>query len=327
MENLATNPQSINLLLMALLKRLENIEEKLDKKVAYLSTEEAVSAYRMHLREGINRKGRHFSNDSIRNFDWILEKFYNYFPDKNVAEITTDECAGFLNTYWDKNSNGSLKQRQLQLRIFFNFCILYLKKKGNPIFHNPCDLLDPIEYTPEKPEWIPVEAMGKLIESAKREHHYIAFSILTTSGLRINDLMNLRKCDVDGRILKLRMHGDYRPKSGKKEETAVIPQIVADRLALFLADRKEKDNIIPVTEIAIYKAVSSHGKALGLDIGPHSLRKWIASYWERKGEYGMVSFVLRHSATKLRDRYVAPLTTEEAMAKQELMEKELFKPL
>jgi integrase len=63
---------------------------------------------------------------------------------------------------------------------------------------------------------------------------------------------------------------------------------------------------------------------LGLDLNPHALRKWCASYWERKGEIGMVNFVLRHNSTKLKDRYVAPLMVEEVTGKQEIMEEELF---
>ena len=40
----------------------------------------------------------------------------------------------------------------------------------------------------------------------------------------------------------------------------------------------------------------------------------------RKGEIGMVNFVLRHNSTKLKDRYVAPLLVEEVTGKQDIME-------
>lgn len=126
----------------------------------------------------------------------------------------------------------------------------------------------------------------------------------------------IRKCDIEGRILKLRAHADYRPKSGKSEEIAVIPQTIACR--------PEKGYIIPVTEIAISKAIASHGKQAGLNLNPHKLRKWCTSYWERKNEPGMVNFVLRHSAVNLKDRYIAPLSIEEVMEKQEIIEGELF---
>jgi hypothetical protein len=64
--------------------------------------------------------------------------------------------------------------------------------------------------------------------------------------------------------------------------------------------------------------------SLGLDLNPHALRKWCASYWERKGEMGMVNFVLRYNSAKLKDRYLAPLTIKEVKRKQQTVEKELF---
>ncbi len=286
----------------------------------------AINAYRKHLDEGINKKGRKFSDDSVNNFKFFLEKIEEHFQDKdkNITLITTPECREFLHKYWAKSVSGTRKQRQNQLKIFFSFCIRHLKEKGSPIFDNPCDLLDTVEYHIESPEWIPIEVMREFLNSAKKEHHWLAFSIMATSGIRINDLMHLRKYDVEGRVLHLRSHGSYRPKSGRHEETAVIPEIVAQRLSQFVRDLKDMDNIMPVTGIAIYKAVNSHGKALGLKIGNHSLKKWCASYWERKGELGMVNFVLRHSPSKLRDRYIAPLTIEEVVVKQRILESELF---
>ena len=324
MENPLSNPQSIGLFLLAISKRLERIETRLEKKVAYLSVEDAVTAYKKHLQEGINKKGRTFTQASLDNFRFFLDKVEEHFAQKNVALITTDECAEFLLKYWpDEKASGTRRQRQNQLKVFFSFCIQYLKKKGSPIFHNPCDLLDTVEYHIEVPEWIPIEVMKAFLNSAKREHHWLAFSIMATTGMRINDLMHLRKCDIEGRVLHLRSHGSYRPKSGRKEETAVIPEKVAQRLSQFVRELKDMDNIMPVTEIAIYKAVNSHGKVLGLKIGNHSLKKWCASYWSRKNEPAMVNFVLRHSPSKLRDRYIAPLTTEEVLQLQNIMESEL----
>jgi integrase len=165
--------------------------------------------------------------------------------------------------------------------------------------------------------------MRLFLQSATERHHWLAFAIMLTSGVRINDLMNLRKQDVEGRILHLRMHDDYRPKSGKLEEIAVIPETVSVKLQSQLVGHKDR-LIIPVKEITIFKAVKSHGKRFKLDINNHYLRKWAASYWERKNEFGMVNFLLRHSATQLRDRYVAPLNIQEVMDKQEILEKELL---
>jgi len=50
----------------------------------------------------------------------------------------------------------------------------------------------------------------------------------------------------------------------------------------------------------------------------------LASMGQIYYKVAMVNYMLRHNSAKLRDRYVAPLSIEEAVEKQEIMEKELF---
>jgi len=179
-------------------------------------------------------------------------------------------------------------------------------------------LLEPVAYQVERPEFIPVEKMREFIRNGTSFTHRIIFGILATAGLRISELLNLRKKDISGRVLTLRY-----PKSGLKEEKAVIPSKIAVELKFYLRNHAEEQKVIPLAEKAVFNAVKNHGLSMGLDLNPHALRKCCASYWERKGEIGMVNYVLRHSSAKLRDRYVAPLSIEEVIGKQEIME-ELF---
>ena len=112
------------------------------------------------------------------------------------------------------------------------------------------------------------------------------------------------------------------PKSGLKEEKAVIPSKLAVDLKFYMRNHTEEQKVIPLSEKTVFNAVKDHGLSMGHDLNPHALRKWCT--WERKGEIGMINFVLRHNSTKLKDRYVAPLTIKEVMTKQEIMENELL---
>jgi integrase len=311
---------------MAIAKRLVSIEKKLEKQVPSLPVEEAISAFREHLSKGINKRGRFYTEDSRNSYEYILSNIEEHFSGKNVDQILPEECQTFLNKYWVQANKGCYRQRQIQLRIFFNQCNAYLKKKGRPTFQNPCDpdILENIAYSPKQPEWFSVEQIKAFLDTARKEHHWLAFAILATSGIRINDLMNLRRCDIEGRILRLRTHDFYRPKSGKDEEIAIIPQTVSERLNEYIRDKDGNDNILPITEIAVSKAIASHGKQIGLKLNPHALRKWCVSFWTRKNEEGMANFILRHHISRLRDRYVAPLIIEEVMEKQKILEIELF---
>jgi integrase len=317
LEDTLRDPRAFNILLAGLIKRLDLIDAKLEKKVAYLSVEDAVQAYSQHLKEGKSRRGT--LHRKPENFRYLLAVFEREFKGRNIAEITSDEIEIFIANNWHDAQSGTIKQRKTQLRVFFNWVILYLKKHGAAVFQNPCELLEPVAHQIERPEFIPVEKMIEFIRSGTTFTHKIIFAILATAGLRISELLNLRKKDVSSRVLTLRY-----PKSGLREERAVIPSKLAVELKFYMRNHTEEQKVIPLSEKAVFNAVKNHGLCSGLDLNPHSLRKWCASYWERKGEIGMVNYVLRHNSPSLRERYVAPLSIEEVMGKQEIMEEELF---
>src|SRR4030042_2235216 len=112
--------------------------------------------------------------------------------------------------------------------------------------------------------------------------------------------------------------------SGMKEEKAVIPQKLAVDLKYYLSNHTEEKKVISLSEKAVFNAVKNHGLSLGLDLNPHALRKWCITFWSRKGDQAMLNFVSRHRTVNLEGRYVAPLTVDEAIEKQRIMEDDLF---
>src|SRR4030042_2273425 len=188
-ENPFGNPQAMNYLLAGLLRRLESIESKLDKKVAYLSVEDAGEGYRQHLRDGKSRRGT--LHRKPENFRYLLAVFQREVKGRNIAEITSDEIEIFVSENWPNAQSGTIKQRKTQLRVFFNWVIFYLKKHGAAIFQNPCELLEPVAHQVERPEFIPVEKMREFIRSGTSFTHKMIFGILATGGLRISELLNL----------------------------------------------------------------------------------------------------------------------------------------
>src|SRR3972149_8288903 len=113
-ENPLENPQAMNYLLAGLLRRLESIESKLDKKVAYLSVENRGGGYRQHLREGKSRKGT--LHRKPENFGYLLSEFEREFRGKNIAEITPDQIEIFIANNWPDASSGTIKQRKRQTK-------------------------------------------------------------------------------------------------------------------------------------------------------------------------------------------------------------------
>jgi integrase len=312
-----SDPAAQALLLAAINKRLSNIENAVRKVEVVFPVEDAVAAYKKHLRTGNSRRGT--PHRKPWNYDYMLDTFLEEFQGQNMAGISPEALDQFVGKMWHNAKSGTVKQRKTQLKSFFSWVIMHLKKKGVPTFSNPCELLDAVHHEVERPSFASVtfmkHALARLHARGSAVER-IVFEVLLTSGLRISELLKLVKCDITGRTLRLR-----DPKSGQKVEHAVVPSTVAKLLATYTANMDDTDTVVPVSEKTAFNIVKNSTRQ---SMGPHDLRKWCMSYWSRKGEDGMMNFVSRHKHVTLTGRYVAPLSTKEAMGKQDILEEELY---
>ncbi len=322
MSDQLTNPAGA---FLSFQKDLDDIKRKLDGKVPFLLTEEAVEGFRTYLAE--NAKP-----NTVRNLQGFLGKFSTAFPTTNMAELPPVTLQEFLALNWGKGKRSTLKLAYSHLKWFYAWSIKYSQRKGRPPFPNPCDFIEvKNDSDQKKPEFIPVEKMKEFLATAKTETHWLMFAILMTAGLRASELVGdakagkkgLLKKDIDGRVLTV-----TNPKSGKISETAVIPEWVAARLNEYAKGLAPDDRVFEVSYSTLYDVITTHAEWVGLDIVPHYLRKWVASFWQRQGEYSMTNFILRHSSSKVNDAtliktlgweamYVVPLSPEEVAEKQD----------
>ncbi len=300
-------------------ERLARIEKLIEVKVPFLMTEEAIIVIKNHI---------HKHHRVPENFDYLLRTFGACFKGRNIVEITPKEIDSFISFNWGQNAPSTAAKRLGQITLFFNVCIKNLKNRGLQGFDNPCRFTNRIKNVPKAREgFISPEKMAELLNSFKDPAQWLIFAILTTAGLRIGELLKLRPKDIGGkdyRVLTL-----IQPKSGRDIEFAVIPENLASSLRAHISlNRLEPDKpIFPTTRSVVNKLLNRHSKKLRLNLSPHDLRRWAASFWERKGEIGMMRFVLRHSFVKassgavlidpLASRYISMLSIEEAKDKQD----------
>jgi integrase len=292
------------------LKKIDSIDRKLTGKKAVLKVTDALRFFGEHLLTGVNHRGQPFKKPE--NYEYVLRMFAEEFGGRNLPDVTPEEIDAFLRKYWE--SPSTIRQRRNELSAFFSWCIMLLRKRRQPTFSNPCQLLEPVHSVVKKAEFIETSAMKEIIESAYDERQWLIFAIMATAGLRVSEVLKLRKEDIRGRVLTL-----LCPKSGKDLEQAVITASVAKRAEKCLRLYDPDYRPFNVRRNTVYKALQARGT------NPHALRKWCITFWDRHGEEGMSRFVRRHNTVSLRERYVAPLTIAEVMKKQQMMERELWK--
>lgn len=309
-----------------ILKKLFDLEKKVEKKVAFLGTEEATKAFKnLHVGKLKNQK----------NYNTILKLFQSTFSGHNVADITAEECEDFLVKFWGNSSRNTLIQMHIMLKSFFNWCIKYLKKKGQPLFHNPCDLITFGTQKGKAFEMFPVETVRELIKAGSiskggiyMKHREIMLSVMATTGMRPGEVCKLLRKDINGQIVTIRDPKSRRyNNSDVYNEYAVIPIRLADALGNYLNDKQPDDRIF--ISYAHFmdplKGIITQLRNVLPDFTPHTFRKWVATFYERAGDENMVSFVLRHRTDPLRSRYVATLTPQEACERIKILEDAILK--
>lgn len=253
------------------------------------------------------------------NHDHWTRGFLTHFRDKNIAEITPAEIEGFLFANWGECERSTWNQAKMKISGFYSFAIKELKRKGSPSFHNPCGLIDDMKNVKRKKhEFIRIDKMRELLDTFTKPSHWLWFHILTTAGLRISELTELRPMDVSGRVLTL--GGGAPCKSGRPfgEEQAVIPQVVADRLKVYMAGTRDDERVFKTTHKNVWDVLDNRCKRLRMDhISAHDLHDWCASFWEQHGDTQMVNFIIRPSLGSRAEIYVKIISAEEAMMRQD----------
>ncbi|MDO8445925.1 MAG: SNF2-related protein [Deltaproteobacteria bacterium] len=284
--------------------------------------ESAVAAFKEH----IQRKHR----KPDQNYSYFLKEFDIHFRERNVAEITPEDIEEFLFSRWGNKAGSTWNLHKAHASSIFSFCITDLKNKGLPLFHNPCALVKDVQVEKKDRKFIvPAENMKQLLNTFATPHHWLMFHILVTAGLGIEELLCLRPVDVNGRTLKLATYSigekgirsqEVGPKSGKFEEYAVIPQVVADRLKVYMQGMSADKPIFHRTSNAIRAALETHCKQAFTDkLTPHDLRKWCTGFWEQNNDPAMMHFVLRPSLDARSAKYLTELSVHEVMARQDLI--------
>ena len=297
-------------LLSIMLKKMMDIEKKLEGRVAYLPVEDAVDIFWQYL----------LPKKAPRGYKYMLDLFVAEFQGRNIAEISAEEVERFLHKWWGDKSATTMRVRYDQLTGLFNYSSLSLQRRGSPAFQNPMAFITGPEASQTPPVFLSVETMGATIAEAKLPTQRLLMAILATTGMRVGELIKLIPDDVDGDVIRIR-----EPKSGRDGEFAVIPS----SLVLPLKDRiSATTSYIFPRYTTIYEVVTRCSLKQGHKFSPHYFRKWVATYWDRQGDYGMANAVLRHkqsigrtSTPSLRGVYIAPLSVDEMRERQNKIER------
>ncbi len=270
----------------------------------------------MNIKEAI----RHFKNHQQASFKlktrktyrYILEHFEKQFGDYLIDMLGPEALYQFLESLTEGRAKATRRLRYAQLKAFYNFiienCSLEMK--------NPCTakiLSKSFRMPKRKPRKIlDKETVDEMIYNTKKIRDRLIMELQARCGLRIGEVLNLRAQDIADRKLILQ-----NPKSGKDEEIAFMPAQVAKRLMDYVNQKNllPQDKIFPICYSTARSMIREYGAKLHVEISPHDLRRYSATYASRNGmPLEIISkVILRHQDLKTTQVYLGKVTDAEAI--------------
>ncbi|PTJ43060.1 tyrosine-type recombinase/integrase [Mammaliicoccus sciuri] len=125
-------------------------------------------------------------------------------------------------------------------------------------------------------------------------------------GLRISDILNLKKSDIKDYKLRFRESKTKKlntlPLHHIQKEIDHYTQYLEDNEYLFKSSRGDK----PISRVQAYRILNQSAKSIGLDnIGTHSLRKTFGyHYYKRTKDISLLMELFNHSSQSVTLRYI-----------------------
>ncbi|MGD0229946.1 MAG: site-specific integrase [Syntrophorhabdales bacterium] len=270
-----------------------------------MTLRDAIEQFRDHQKGSAKEKTRESYGYLFRNMEALL-------GDVVVEDVSSQDLYQFLLLLTEGRARTTARLRYAQLKSFFNFTV---ERTGIPKA-SPCNdpLLAKTFRAPRmrQRDIVGREVIDEIIYRCGKPRDRLILELQARCGMRIGEVLGLLASDVNGRKLTIR-----RPKSGREEESAFMPETVAGRLNAY----RESHDILPDQRLfpICYSTARSMVKRLGdrmnMKIRPHDLRRHSATYASRNGiPLEVVSkIILRHQDLKTTQMYLGKISEAEAL--------------
>jgi len=212
------------------------------------------------------------SDRTINNYVSTIKDFLS-FTKKNPNELTIKDVNHYQ-IYLKKERNLGTNSRVFKaniLRYLFKFLEREEIKK---------DIKVPRREKKER-TYLTEDEIRKLVNAAKNKKERTILNMIYSSGVRVSELVNLRKKDVNFSDRLAIVRG-----KGNKERTVILSNIAVNDLLEYSKDITEGDLLFQMTSRGVQKLVKRCAERAGIkkNVSPHILRHSFATHLLEHGE-------------------------------------------
>lgn len=243
---------------------------------------------------------RGYSPRTIQSYCWCINKFMG-FCKKELNHIKKADIQEYIDNNIEKGNAGNTINLHLNA-IKFLFEEILLKRLTLKIKYSKTPATLPVFLTKEE--------VLRLFAAIENEKHRLMLELIYSAGLRVSELLNLKKQDLDFE----RGFGWVRRGKGGKDRPFIIAKTLEDRLKKHIGENcntteylfvGRNDNRLTVR--TVQEIVKNAAKKAGIqkNIHPHSLRHSFATHIIENGyDVATLQPLLGHNSAETTMRYI-----------------------
>ncbi len=239
-------------------------------------------------------KLRNFSKKTIKSYLHVVKHFLDFAGEKGLNEMTVREYA--LKNL-DKKNPSTVSHNISAISFFFSKVL----NQNIKIPHPKRNKTLPVILTSEE--------IKRLIEVTRNIKHKLIIKILYGCGLRVSEVINLKKEDVNfnEELIKIKL------AKGRKDRFVKIPDSLKKELESY-CNLHNEEVLFPssrggkLTTATIRKIIKNASKKAGIkkNIHPHTLRHSFATHLLESGtDLRIIQKLLGHSDIKTTQIYLS----------------------
>ncbi len=156
-----------------------------------------------------------------------------------------------------------------------------------------------------------IQEMKEALAYYGSERDVFLFNLGINCGLRVSDMLGLKKKDIKDYTIKLREQKTRKQKKiplyHLKEDIDRYIQFLEDEDYLFKSNKLHSDgNDKPISRVQAYRILNHSAKAIGLsEIGTHSMRKTFGyHYYKKTKDVALLMNLFNHSSQYVTLKYI-----------------------
>lgn len=248
-----------------------------------------------------------YSDSTVKNYVHSFETFINYYKDRELFSINENDIRVYLQKLIKENRSNSYINMSINAIKFYYEMVLGMPNRFYSIERPRKEI--------KLPKVLSKEEIISIINLTNNIKHKCIISLLYSSGLRRNELLNLKIRDVDSKRMVIRVE---QAKGNKDRYTVLNKSVLLDLRTYFKVYRPKTylfESPIPgnkYSSSSVLQIVTKSAKKAGVyqKVTPHMLRHSFATHLLESGtDIRYIQLLLGHNSTKTTEIYTHVATS------------------